>query len=119
VLGCGAHVTKLHRNAVAGFTDDDSIALDELVALREDKQGEELDYLLKPADRAVDHLLTVELDSTTAWYFRRGQPVTAQEAYRDAEEGDIVRIFEDGGLFLGIGEVLEDGRLAPRRLVVE
>ncbi len=118
-LGCGAHVTRLHRNEVAGFTDADSIALDQLLALREGKQAEDLDDLLKPADRAVAHLLTVELDSTTAWYFRRGQPVLAQEAYRDAEEGDIVRIFADGGLFLGIGEVLEDGRLAPRRLVVE
>ncbi len=39
-------------------------------------------------------------------------------AYREAHEGDIVRIFDDGEEFLGVGEVLEDGRLAPRRLVV-
>lgn len=118
-LGCGAHVAKLHRTEVAGFTDNDAVALHELEKLREGVRGEDLDYLLKPVDRAVDHLMAVELDSSTAWHLRRGQPVMAQQAYRDAVEGDIVRIFEDDGLFLGVGEVLEDGRLAPRRLVVE
>ena len=117
-LGCGAHVISLHRHQLGGFGDEDSIGLDELEALREGKRGEDLDYLLKPVDRAVEQLMAVELDSATAWYLRRGQPVMARGAYRDAEEGDIVRIFEDDGLFLGVGEVLEDGRLAPRRLVV-
>ena len=118
-LEVGAHVVKLHRDEVAGFSDEDSITLAELETLREDRRGEDLDYLLQPVDAAVDHLMAVELDGTTAWYLRQGQPVMAQQAYRDAEEGDIVRIFEDGGRFLGVGEVLEDGRLAPKRLVVE
>lgn len=78
-----------------------------------------MDFLLKPVDTAVSHLMAVDLQESTAWYFRRGQPVMAPEVYRDASEGDIVRIFAVGGLFLGVGEVLEDGRLAPRRLVVE
>ena len=117
-LGCGAHVSRLHRHRLGGFTDADSIGLDELEALREGRRGEDLDYLLKPVDRAVEQLMAIELDSATAWYLRQGQPVMARGAYRDAEEGDIVRIFEDGGLFVGVGEVLEDGRLAPRRLVV-
>ena len=118
-LGVGAHVTRLHRNEVAGFTDAESIGLEELAALREGRRGEDLDYLLKPMDCAVDHLLTVELDASSTWYFRRGQPVMARQAYREAQEGDIVRTLGDDGQFLGVGEVLEDGRLAPRRLVVE
>jgi len=117
-LGCGAHVIKLHRNEVAGFCDEDSITLDELAVLREGKLGEDLDYLLKPMDRAVGHLMAIELDATSAWHFCRGQPVVAQKAYREAEEGDIVRIFGDNGLFLGVGEVLDDGRVTPKRLVV-
>ena len=118
-LGCGAHVTALHRNLVAGFSDEEAISLEQLEALREGKRGEDLDYLLKPIDTAVKHLMSVELEGSSAWYFRRGQAVVAPGAYRDAEEGDIVRIFGTDGAFVGVGEVLEDGRLAPRRLVVE
>jgi len=118
-LGVGAHVIKLHRHLVAGFSEEDATDLAELEKLREGCRGEDLDYLLKPIDSAVSHLLEVDLDDSVAWYLRRGQPVVATEAYREAEEGDIVRIFENGTRFIGVGEVLEDGMLAPRRLVSE
>ncbi|MGD9661394.1 MAG: tRNA pseudouridine(55) synthase TruB [Porticoccaceae bacterium] len=119
LLGCGAHVTKLHRQAAGTFTDAEAVSLEELERLRESCRGEDLDHLLKPMNTAVAHLLAVELAESTAWYFRRGQPVVAPQVYREAEEGDIVRIFDNSGDFIGVGEVLEDGRLAPRRLVVE
>jgi tRNA pseudouridine55 synthase len=118
-LGVGAHVTRLHRHEVAGFSDAEAISLAEIEKLREGCLGEDLDYLLKPIETAVSHLLEVDLDESVAWYLRRGQPVVAPKAYREAQEGDIVRIFEDGGTFIGVGEVLEDGMLAPRRLVVD
>jgi tRNA pseudouridine55 synthase len=119
VLGVGAHVSRLHRHEVAGFTDDDAVPLAELERLRETCRGEDLDYLLRPIEEAVGHLIEVDLDESVAWYLRRGQPVVAPKAYREAQEGDIVRIFEQGGAFIGVGEVLEDGMLAPRRLVVD
>ncbi|GIX31898.1 MAG: tRNA pseudouridine synthase B [Porticoccaceae bacterium] len=117
-LGVGAHVIRLHRHRVGVFGDEDAIALAELERLREGRRAEELDGLLLPVERAVAHLLAVELDGRTAWFLRRGQPVMAAGAYRHAREGDIVRILDEAGHFLGVGEVLEDGRLAPRRLVV-
>lgn len=118
-LGCGAHVAALHRTQAGPFVDADAIGLQELEQLREGKRGEDLDYLLKPLDAAVADLRAVELPDAVAWYFRQGQPVMAEEAYREAEEGDIVRIFQDDGSFLGVGEVLDDGRVTPRRLVVD
>lgn len=118
-LGCGAHVIRLHRNGAGAFTDADAISLEQLQALRENCRGEDLDYLLHPVDKAVSHLMPVELAESTAWYFRHGQPVVTPQVYRDAREGDIVRIFGYNGDFIGVGQVLEDGRLAPRRLVVE
>jgi len=30
-----------------------------------------------------------------------------------------VRVFREGGVFLGIGTVTEDGKIAPKRLIVE
>jgi tRNA pseudouridine55 synthase len=119
VLGCGAHVSALHRTGAGSFTGEDAVTLEQLEKLREGKRGEDLDFLLKPVNAAVAHLMAVNLPDSIAWYFRRGQPVVAPKAYREAGEGDIVRIFESDGPFLGVGEVLEDGMLAPRRLMVE
>ena len=116
-LGVGAHVSSLRRTAAGPFTLDDAVTLPQLEALREGKRGEDLDFLLQPLDAAVSDCQAVELPESIAWYFRRGQPVTAPAVYRSAEEGDIVRIFCDDGGFLGVGEVLDDGRVTPRRLV--
>lgn len=117
-LGCGAYVSKLHRNAAGPFDEADTITVAALETLREEHQAEELDYLLKPMDAGIKHLMEVELSEDTAFYFRQGQPVMAPQVYRDSEEGDIVRVFEESGPFLGVAEVTDDGRVAPKRLVV-
>ncbi len=116
-VGCGAHVTRLHRTVAGPFREDESITLAQLEALREGKRAEDLDFLLKPLDAAVSDALSVELSESMAWYFRQGQAVMSPEVYRQSEEGDIVRIFHTDGDFMGVGEVLDDGRVKPRRLV--
>ena len=62
-------------------------------------------------------LPSVEIPETTGFYFRRGQAVMHTKVYRLGAEGDMVRVFLDGGNFLGIGEITGDGQIAPRRLV--
>ncbi|MFJ2430459.1 tRNA pseudouridine(55) synthase TruB, partial [Pseudomonas sp. NPDC087804] len=42
-----------------------------------------------------------------------GQPVRAP----DAPKFGMVRVQDHNGRFIGIGEVSEDGRIAPRRLI--
>ncbi|MGS2723733.1 tRNA pseudouridine(55) synthase TruB [Porticoccus sp. GXU_MW_L64] len=117
-LGVGAHVSMLHRTQAGPFFEDDATSLDELERLREGKRGEDMDYLLKPTEAAVDDLPGFDLPEDVAFYLKKGQPVICPQAYRDAEEGDIVRLFVEDGPFLGVGEVLDDGMVAPRRLVV-
>ena len=118
-LGCGAHVSALHRHIAGPFTEQDTVTLPELEKLRESCEAPELDYLLKPMDIAVADRMAVELSETTATYFQLGQEVMSTEAFRNGQEGDIVRVFREGGAFLGVATVTEDGRIAPKRLVVE
>ncbi len=118
VLGCGAHVRQLRRTQAGPFTETDAVTLAQLEVLRGERRAQELDFLLRPVDAAVADLDAVELPANMAWYFRRGQAVMAAQVYRHGAEGDIVRIFEADGPFLGVGEVLDDGRVKPRRLVV-
>lgn len=118
-LGCGAHVSALHRHIAGPFTEQDTVTLPELEKLRESYEAPKLDYLLKPMDIAVADRMAVELSETTATYFQLGQEVMSTEAFRNGQEGDIVRVFREGGVFLGVATVTDDGKIAPKRLVVE
>jgi tRNA pseudouridine55 synthase len=118
-LGCGAHVSALHRHIAGPFTEQETMTLPELEKLRENCQASELDFLLKPMDIAVADRMAVELSEIVAGYFQLGQEVMSTQAFRNGQEGDIVRVFREGGTFLGVGTVTEDGKVAPKRLVVE
>ena len=118
-LGCGAHVSALRRHVAGPFSDEETVTLDSLQQQRETMEPEGLDSFLKPMDIAVADRMAVELSAVVAGYFQLGQPVMSNEAFRNGQEGDIVRVFREGGTFLGVAEVTADGQVAPKRLVVE
>lgn len=118
-LGCGAHVSKLHRHKAGPFEECHAITLDELERLRSEGPADQLDRLLMPMDTPISHLPYVEFDKVTAGYLQLGQSVTSNKAFRQGQEGDIVRVFREGGDFLGIGTITEEGKVAPKRLIVE
>ena len=111
-LGCGAHISALRRLGVGPFNEDQMISAGELEQSAE--QGlAVLDQQLLPMDSALLHLSEVELAENVAYYIRMGQPVLVPRA----PTAGLVRIYDQNRVFLGIGEVLEDGRIAPRRLM--
>ena len=78
-----------------------------------------LDGFLLPVASAVSQWPQVRLNDDTAYYLRKGQPVIVPHA----PSSGWVRLCEDMGTgghtrYLGVGEILDDGRVAPRRLVV-
>jgi len=110
-LGCGAHITGLQRTAVGPFPSG-MIGLDELARLSE--QGvDALDACLQPIDAVIQDLPDIKLTSSVARYLVQGQPVIIPHA----PTGGMLRIYDENGRFLGVAEVLDDGRIAPRRLV--
>lgn len=112
LLGCGAHVTLLHRNFVADYPIGQMITLEQLEQDRENNLS--LDHYLLPTDSPVADLNVAELDQESAEYFSHGQAIN----YPNLREGDLLRVYNDDGLFLGIAEVDEEDMLAPKRLVV-
>jgi len=116
-LGCGAHTIGLHRTQAGPFHEDSGFTLDQLSESRGEKRAEVLDHLLVPIEAAVDHLPRVVLNDAAAYYLRQGQPVQDNAILRIADAGDWVRIADSSDNFLGLGEITEDGLLAPRRLV--
>ena len=114
VLGCGAHVVALRRTMAGPYIEADLVTLDQVTRMAEDGR---LDELLRPVATAVGQWPPVELAGAPAFYLKQGQPVLVPHA---PTEG-WVRLYEqenDNGRFIGVGEILTDGRVAPRRLIV-
>jgi len=113
-LGCGAHVTALRRTALGPFDEPQMCTM---AALERRAEGgpRGLDALLLPPDAALADWPAVHLGSETAPYLRQGQAVWIPKAPPPGG----VRVYGPGAVFLGLGAVLEDGRVAPRRLLAE
>ncbi len=121
LLGCGAHVAKLHRVQAGPFREADAVSLDALEALKEAESVDALDRLLQPANTALLDLPLLQLPEAACFYLRQGQAVaagpTAQGSTALPPAGSVVQLQSTSGELLGVGEILEDGRVAPRRLV--
>lgn len=113
-LGCGAYVSALRRTRAGPFTLEHCVSLQTLEALKDNEQLAQMDALLLPADTALEALPTVQLTESGGFYLRQGQPVLVP----NAPYSGMVRVALETGQFLGIGEILDDGRVAPRRLIV-
>ena len=109
-LGCGAHVVQLRRLAVGEARVEQAVTLERLQAL---PTPQERIALLQPVDSVLGAVPDVHLTSLAAHYLKQGQTVTA----RHDRSAGWVRLYEGESRFLGMGEVLDDGRVAPRRLL--
>jgi len=108
-LNSGAYIGALHRIGVGQFNDMYDFASLEEKAM----QGfETLDNILIPMHIALSHWQSVTLDNDKAYYLKQGQKIHIT----DVPTAELVTLFENEQ-FIGIGKVLEDGRIAPKRLL--
>jgi len=113
LLGCGAHVAELRRTQAGPFDLSQTVTLDTLERAHADGGSAALDGFLQPVDSGLEHWPLLQLSEHSAYYWLHGQPVRAPEA----PQYGMVRVQDSNGRFIGIGEVSEDGRIAPRRLI--
>ena len=111
-LGCGAHVKSLRRIGVGPYANARALTAGQLERLAE-VGLDSLDAELLGLDTIVQDLPAVTLTPSVSYYLRQGQPVLVPRAPTQG----LLRIYAREGRFLGVGEVLEDGRVAPRRLI--
>lgn len=109
VLGCGAHLAGLRRTETAGYAVEETITIEALEAMELAKRDE----ILMPVDTAIEDLPAVILDEDAAYYLRQGQAVWQAGQIPDSE----LRLYDEANQFIGLGYLLEDGKVAPKRLV--
>lgn len=109
--GTVAHTARLHRESLAEFRAEDMVDLATVEAMAESCAGALRETLL-PADVALQGLAPVSLDMEAKQRFCSGQTVLVPM------EGEtcLVRLYGPGDEFLGVGELAEDGQVAPRRV---
>lgn len=135
-LGCGGHVVGLRRTGVGPYLEGETpfVSLEDLESLADAQTGEEgvpegsegerspemsraslqaMDAKLLSLDSALGHCPALRLSADAAFYLAQGQPVLVPQA---PTEG-MVRLYDQSERFLGVGTILEDGRVQPKRLV--
>ncbi len=119
MLGCGAHVADLRRLKAGPYEEERSYTLEQLEEVRDGGGHAALDGLLLEQDSAVSHWPSVLLGEHSSHYLTQGQPVQVSRA----PTSGFVRIYRnvegEPRVFLGIGEIQDDGLVAPRRLVAQ
>lgn len=112
-LGCGAHVSNLHRIGAGPYQVEQMQTLAHLEQLKEANDIETMDSYLLPVDSSISTWPKLELSEAAIYYLKRGQaiipPINIPTGW--------VRLIRRSGSFFGVGEALENGWIEPRRLV--
>lgn len=113
VMGCGAHLTDLRRTAVGPFDLEAAVTPEELSHVAADEGHAGLDKLMIPMDKALENWPAVHLTENSTYYVKQGQPVQVSKA----PTSGWVRLFASNDHFIGVGQIMDDGRVAPKRLL--
>ena len=108
-LGCGAHLAGLRRLTAGHFKLEDAITVEAFEAMT----LEQRDACLLPPDATIATLPMVTIDADSEFYLLRGQSVWKANLNIQGS----FRVYNEQGVFLGLGEQAFDGKIAPKRLL--
>jgi tRNA pseudouridine55 synthase len=113
----------LRRTGVGPYVEGQTtfVTMAEVEAIAEDASPDleparmfaAMDALLLPLDSALGHCPALRLSADAAFYLGQGQPVLVPQA---PTEG-TVRLYDPSAHFIGVGVILDDGRVQPKRLL--
>jgi len=119
LLGCGAHVSMLRRTQVADYPYERMVTIEQLDELIEQAKEQNispydlLDELLLGMDTAVKNYPEVNITEEMGDFVLHGQPVQVF----GAPDNTVVRItVGEAKTFIGVGQMNDDGLIAPKRL---
>ncbi|MDC9714605.1 MAG: tRNA pseudouridine(55) synthase TruB [Gammaproteobacteria bacterium] len=110
-LGCGAHVIELRRTGFAHINISQAIKLCDLETLISDNFAQ-LDAHIFPSEAMLPNIHSVNISKQQSIDIRYGRKIKIEN-----QADNLVKIFDESLLFLGIGQV-KDGYLQPKRLFI-
>lgn len=112
MIGCGAHVTALHRTGVATFSQD-MYSLEQLAEYQE-QASEQLLACLLPIDVLVQKLDKTAVKNAEAVLLLQGQVIDFKA---ENSEKRMTALYDEQQRFIGVGEILPEGRVKARRML--
>ncbi len=112
-LGTGAYVKGLRRVQAGPYALHQSVTVSTLTAVSEQQGLDGLMGYLLPVDSTVSDWPEVVLAQSASRSLSQGQSIKLSLPVKEG----WVRVVEADSRFLGVGEVLGNGHLVPRRLV--
>ncbi|MCG7931656.1 MAG: tRNA pseudouridine(55) synthase TruB [Candidatus Thiodiazotropha lotti] len=112
-LGCGAYVSGLRRTGVGPYDDQSMLTLEQVQEAFGEKCFAEMDEWMLPLESALADWPEVALSADAAFYMKQGQPILVP----NAPTSGWVRLYANKTDFIGVGQILDDGRVAPKRLM--
>jgi len=113
-LGTCAHVRSLHRNAVQPFREEQMLGMPVFSSFAEEGLNK-LDELLLPPDEAIACWPRILISDTKRVQLLRGQAVEAEPQWPRSQ----VRLYSSYEGLFGVGEVLVEGKLVPRKMMAD
>lgn len=113
-LAVGGHVKMLRRVKAGPFIEPQAVTIEQLEMMKLEGGFAAIDQLLQPADTALLDFPEVVLDAGSEFYLLQGQSVFVSGL--PSLRGEV-RLKNDLGEFLGLGEIQEDGKVAPKRII--
>lgn len=110
-LGCGAHIIELRRTGFAHINIEQTIKFSDLELLASDDYTQLDSHLFKSED-LLPNIHSVSIDEQQSVDIRYGRKIKVAN-----EANNLVKIFDENALFLGIGKI-EDNYLQPKRLFI-
>ncbi len=112
-LGTCGVVKDLKRTQAGPYTQADMVTLEQLQQTLETDGYPGLDRYVKSLDSALSDWPAISLNSVASHYLKQGQAIRVNAL---PDEG-YVRLLSEQAVLLGIGEVVGDGTVAPKRLI--
>ena len=111
-IGCGAHISSLRRIEAGPFSQLHSVTLEE-IEFTSKKGFQALYNLLLPMDAALKDFPKVRLTDDETYHLQHGQSVGVLGIPKTGR----LRIYNSYDEFIGLGDVTNDGRIRPKRLI--
>ncbi len=105
-FGCGGTVTKLRRLQAGQFQISNAYTLEQLTAM----DVQTLFSCLIAVDKPLEFMPVVSLSAEQSKLIQFGQTISINQS-----QPGMVRLYHEN-LFLGLGEILLNGKLAPRKM---
>lgn len=111
-LGCKACMSSLTRTMAGGFFQEQALTLDQIKLLADSGQ---LEKKLISIDDALSHFPKISAERTFEKQLQNGNSISL--GHLSGEDGEMVRLYSDGGEFIGVYRVdTQAGLLKPVKI---